>query len=53
VLQAERASEAARYAARARAALDLPAVVLPLLPVPAWGREAVERLAAAMEPGIA
>lgn len=53
VLQAERATEAARYAARARAALDLPAVVLPLLPLPAWGREAVERLAAAMEPEIA
>jgi anion-transporting ArsA/GET3 family ATPase len=53
VLQAERGAEATGYAARARAALDLPAVVLPLLPVPVWGREAVERLAAAMEPGIA
>ncbi|HZY04602.1 MAG TPA: ArsA-related P-loop ATPase [Anaeromyxobacteraceae bacterium] len=53
VLQAARAAEAARYAARARAALDLPAVVLPLLPLAPWGREAVERLAAAMEPGIA
>ncbi len=53
VLQAGRAAEAARYAARVRAALDLPAVVLPFLPVPTWGREAVERLAAAMEPGIA
>ena len=52
VLQAERAAEASRYAARARAALDLPAVMLPLLPMPAWGREAVERLAAAMEPEI-
>jgi len=53
VLQAERAAEATRYAARARAALDLPAVMLPLLSVPSWGREAVERLATAMEPGIA
>ncbi|HEU4382799.1 MAG TPA: ArsA-related P-loop ATPase [Anaeromyxobacteraceae bacterium] len=52
-LQMERAAEASRYAARARAALDLPAVVLPLLPAAAWGRAAVEALAAALEPEIA
>jgi anion-transporting ArsA/GET3 family ATPase len=53
VLQAERAAEAARYAARVREALDLPTVVLPLLPAETWGREAVDGLAAALEPAIA
>ncbi len=48
-LQALRAEPAGRYLARARAALDLPTTVLPLLPLPAWGREAVERIAAAIE----
>jgi anion-transporting ArsA/GET3 family ATPase len=47
-LQALRAEQAARYLARARAALDLPTTVIPLLPNPAWGREAVERVAAAI-----
>ncbi len=47
-LQALRAEQAARYADRARAALDLPTVVLPLLAEERWGRVAVERLAAAM-----
>ncbi len=53
VLQAERAAEATRYAARVREALDLPTVVLPLVPAETWGREAVDRLAAALEPAIA
>ena len=48
-LQAIRAGLAGRYLARARAALDLPTTVLPLLPLPAWGREAVDRIAAAIE----
>jgi anion-transporting ArsA/GET3 family ATPase len=47
-LQASRAEQAARYLARARAALDLPTSVLPLLPEPAWGPAAVERIAAAI-----
>jgi anion-transporting ArsA/GET3 family ATPase len=47
-LQALRAGQAARYLARARAALDLPTMVVPLLPLADWGREAVERVAAAL-----
>jgi hypothetical protein len=47
-LQATRAEHAARYLARARAALDLPTTVLPLLPLPTWGRPAVEAIAAAI-----
>jgi anion-transporting ArsA/GET3 family ATPase len=47
-LQAVRAALAARYLARAREAIDLPTAVLPLLPLPVWGREAVERIAAAL-----
>jgi anion-transporting ArsA/GET3 family ATPase len=47
-LQALRADQARRYLARARAALDLPATVIPLLPIAAWGREAVERVADAI-----
>ncbi len=50
-LQALRAQHAARYLARARAALDLPTTVIPLLPLPAWGREAVEAVAAAIAAG--
>jgi hypothetical protein len=46
-LQALRAEQAQRYLARARAALDLPTTVLPLLPVAEWGPEAVERIAEA------
>ncbi|HEX9051908.1 MAG TPA: ArsA-related P-loop ATPase, partial [Anaeromyxobacter sp.] len=41
-LQALRAGQAARYLARARAALDLPTAVVPLLPAAEWGRDAVE-----------
>ncbi len=48
-LQARRAEEAARYAARARAALDLPTVVVPLVAAERWDRDAVSRVAAAIE----
>ncbi|WP_242338787.1 MULTISPECIES: ArsA-related P-loop ATPase [Anaeromyxobacter] len=47
-LQALRAEQAQRYLARARAALDLPTTVLPLLPVAEWGAAAVERIADAI-----
>ena len=46
VLQARRAEQAERYRARARAALDLPTVVVPLLAVAEWGPPAVEQVAA-------
>jgi anion-transporting ArsA/GET3 family ATPase len=47
-LQAIRAEQAGRYLARARAALELPTVVLPLLPAPEWGLPQVEAIAAAI-----
>jgi anion-transporting ArsA/GET3 family ATPase len=47
-LQALRSEQAHRHLARVRAALDLPTCVLPLLPVAAWGPEAVERIAGAI-----
>jgi anion-transporting ArsA/GET3 family ATPase len=47
-LEALRAEQAERYLARARAALDLPTTVIPLLPVAAWDRDAVERVAEAI-----
>jgi anion-transporting ArsA/GET3 family ATPase len=50
-LQAVRAEQAARYLARANAALDLPTTVIPLLPFPSWGREAVEAVADAIAKG--
>jgi anion-transporting ArsA/GET3 family ATPase len=50
-LQALRAEHAARYLARARAALDLPTTVIPHLPLPAWGRAAVEAVADAIAAG--
>ncbi|HEY6099634.1 MAG TPA: ArsA-related P-loop ATPase [Anaeromyxobacter sp.] len=50
-LQALRAEQATRYLARAKAALDMPATVIPLLPMVEWGRPAVERVAAAIEAG--
>jgi anion-transporting ArsA/GET3 family ATPase len=50
-LQAIRAEQAARYLERARAALDLPATVIPLLPHPQWGLPAVEAVAAAIAAG--
>lgn len=50
-LQAVHAEQAARYLARARAALDLPTTVIPLLPVPGWGRREVEQVADAISAG--
>ena len=50
-LQAIRAEQAARYLERARAALDLPATVIPLIPEPQWGLRAVEAVAAAIAGG--
>jgi hypothetical protein len=47
-LHALRAEQAARYLERARAALDLPTTVIPLLPVASWGRDEVERVARAI-----
>jgi len=47
-LDAIRAEQSSRYLARARAALDLPTTVIPFLPIAAWGREAVEQVAAAI-----
>jgi anion-transporting ArsA/GET3 family ATPase len=44
-LQAVRAEAAARELTRARAALDLPTTLLPLLASPTWGAAEVERLA--------
>ncbi len=52
-LHAIRAEQAARYLDRARAALDLPATVIPLLPVVDWGRDAVEQVATAIRTGSA
>jgi anion-transporting ArsA/GET3 family ATPase len=48
-LQSIRARLAAGQLARVRAGLDLPTGVLPLLPLADWGREAVDRIAAAIE----
>jgi hypothetical protein len=50
-LQALRAEQAGRYLERARAALDLPTTVVPLVPDPAWGRGAIEAVAAAIAGG--
>jgi anion-transporting ArsA/GET3 family ATPase len=50
-LQTLRAAQARRYLGRARAALDLPTLVLPLLPLASWGPEAVEGIAAAIQSG--
>ena len=52
VLQAARAEQAGRYLARARAALDLPTVLVPLLARDPWDRGAVEDVAAALEKGL-
>lgn len=52
-LQALRAEQAARYLARAAAALDVTPTVIPLLPVVEWDRPALERVAAAIEAGAA
>jgi hypothetical protein len=50
-LHALRAEQAARYLERARAALDLPTTVIPLLPVASWGRDEVEHVARAIAGG--
>jgi anion-transporting ArsA/GET3 family ATPase len=50
-LQAIRAEQAARYLARARAALDLPTILVPLLVREQWDRGAVEAVAAALAEG--
>jgi anion-transporting ArsA/GET3 family ATPase len=50
-LQAVRAQHAARHLARARTALDMPTTVIPLLPLPTWGREAVEAVARTLAAG--
>ncbi len=47
-LQATRAEAAAHDLARARAALDLPTTVLPLLASASWGAAEVTRLADAL-----
>lgn len=52
-LQATRAQHALRYLERARAALDLPTTVIPLLPLAEWGREGVEAVARAIALGAA
>jgi anion-transporting ArsA/GET3 family ATPase len=48
-LQALRAESAQVELARARAGIELPTLVLPLLAMPAWGPDAVERLAADLD----
>jgi anion-transporting ArsA/GET3 family ATPase len=50
-LHALRAEQALRYLERARAALDLPTTVIPLLPEPEWGRAAIEQVALAVASG--
>jgi anion-transporting ArsA/GET3 family ATPase len=52
-LQSTRAEQAGRYLERARAALDLPTVILPLVASDEWGRAAVEQVAGALERGLA
>ncbi len=47
-LQSLRADQASRYLARARAALDLPALLVPLLVREQWDLAAVEQVAAAL-----
>jgi Mrp family chromosome partitioning ATPase len=51
-VQALRAEQANRYLERARAALDLPTVILPLVATDAWTRPAVARIADALERGL-
>ena len=52
-VQAHRAELAWRHLERARAALDLPTVLLPLLAIEAWDRPAVEALADVLQRGLA
>ncbi len=51
-LQGLRAEGAARYLARARAALDLPTLLVPLLSRDRWDRDAVEEVAVALTRGL-
>jgi hypothetical protein len=51
-VQALRAEQAARHLARARAAIDLPTLTVPLLARDAWDSGAVEAIAAALEPQL-
>ena len=51
-VQALRAEQAARHLARARAAIDLPTLTVPLLARDAWDAGAVEAIAAALEPQL-
>jgi anion-transporting ArsA/GET3 family ATPase len=52
VAQGARAEAAERHLARARAAIDLPTLVVPLLAREQWGAAAVEQVAAALERGL-
>lgn len=52
-LQAVRAEHASRYLARARDAVALPTLLVPLLSRERWDREAVESVAAGLERGAA
>jgi anion-transporting ArsA/GET3 family ATPase len=51
-VQALRAEQAERYLARARAALELPTIVVPLLARDRWDGAAVEQVARALEPSV-
>ena len=51
-IQGVRAELAGRYLARARAALDLPALILPLVAADRWDAAVVELLAAALDRGL-
>jgi hypothetical protein len=51
-LQALRAEQAGRYLMRARAALDLPTVLVPLLARERWDLEAVEQVATALAESV-
>ncbi|HET8733780.1 MAG TPA: chromosome partitioning protein, partial [Anaeromyxobacteraceae bacterium] len=48
-LQGIRSEHAARYLERARSAVDLPTLLVPLLAREQWDRGAVESVAAALE----
>jgi len=50
-LLAERAAQAARQVARLRAEVDLPTTILPLVAAARWDRQAVERIADALDQG--
>jgi hypothetical protein len=50
-LLAERAAQAAHHLARLRAEVDLPTTLLPLVAAARWDRQAVERIADALDQG--